>query len=620
MHQQIWSFLKTNPLPFFALLGLVGGAGAQWGFQQPAIAEGIWLVTLGLGGAPLVWGTLRGILHGQFASDVVAMLAIVGALVMDEPFAGVIVVLMQSGGEALENYGFRRASSSLESLMARAPRSAWRKQGDHLEEIPAVQVQVGDALVVRPGELIPVDGALLSDEATVDESALTGEPLAHDKHRGDPLLSGSVNAGGALEMRATAVSEASQYARIVELVRRAHQEKAPIERLADRYAIWFTPITLLMCGLGWAITGDPHTIVAVLVVATPCPLILATPIAIISGINRAARAGIIVKSGVALEQIGHARAVLFDKTGTLTYGLPVLECIVPANGIPPAELLRKAASVEQLSSHLLGRTLTQAAQAAGGAVAGPLPLSEQFQEVPGRGVAGQLDGQSILVGSARFLTERLGTAPMAGVAQLPMPTSTGAILSAYIAIDQKLAGVALFGDRLRPGVPELMDRLRALGVRHIALLTGDRLDNAPHVAQAARIDEVAADLLPADKVAVVQRLKAQYAPVVMIGDGINDAPALATATVGVAMGAHGTGISAEAADVVLLVDDITRVGEAVTIGQHTLHIARQSIIIGLGLSFLLMVVASLGLLPPPVGALCQEVIDVMVILNALRAR
>ncbi len=620
MRQRIWAFLKVYPIPLFALLGLLSGAVAQWGFGRTDLGEGIWLATLAIGGAPLVWSTLRGMLRGQFASDVVAMLAIVAALVMDEPFAGVIVVLMQSGGEALENYGFRRASSSLESLLARAPRVAWRKEGDHLVELIVAQVQVGDWLVVRPGDLIPVDGILLSDEATVDEAALTGEPLADNKHSGDPLLSGSINAGGALEMQATAVSEESQYARIVELVRHAQQQKAPIERLADRYAIWFTPVTLVMCALGWAITGDPHTIVAVLVVATPCPLILATPIAIIGGINRASRAGIIVKSGAALEQIGRARAVVFDKTGTLTYGLPVLERIVPANGIPPAELLRKAASVEQLSSHLLGRTLVQAAQTTDGVPSGPLPLPEHFEEVPGRGVSGQLDGQQILVGSARFLVERLGTAPMAGVAQLPAPTSAGAILSAFIAIDQKLSGVVLFGDRLRPGVPELMLRLRALGVQRIALLTGDRLDNARHVAQEAGIDEVAADLLPEDKVTVMQRLKAQYDPLVMVGDGINDAPALATATVGVAMGAHGTGISAEAADVVLLVDDVTRVGEAVAIGQHTLHIARQSIGVGLGLSFLLMIIASLGVLPPPVGALCQEVIDVLVILNALRAR
>ena len=294
--------LQSDPVPLVALLGLLGGGVARWGSGQPALAEQIWLVTLGVGGAPLVWHTLRGLLKGQFAADVVAMLAIVAALVMDEPFAGVIVVLMQSGGEALENYGFRRASSSLESLLARAPRVAWRKQGDHLEELAVAQVRVGDVLVVRPGELIPVDGVLLSATATVDESALTGEPLAADKPRGDRLLSGSVNAGGALEMRATAVSEESQYARIVELVRRAQQQKAPIERLADRYAVWFTPATLLVCGLGWAITGDPRTIVAVLVVATPCPLILATPIGLISGINRAARAGIIVKSGAALEQ------------------------------------------------------------------------------------------------------------------------------------------------------------------------------------------------------------------------------------------------------------------------------------------------------------------------------
>ena len=241
MRQRTWAFFRTNPIPLVALVGLASGAIAQWGFTQPSAAAPIWITTLVIGGIPLVWRTLRGMLHGEFAADVVAMLAIVAALIMDEPFAGVLVVLMQSGGEALENYGFRRASSSLESLLARAPHAARRKQGDHLEEIDVAQVQIGDVLVVRPGELIPVDGALLSAAATVDESALTGEPLGADKHSGDPLLSGSINLDNALEMRATAVSSESQYARIVEMVRQAQQQQAPIVRQADRYAVWFTP-------------------------------------------------------------------------------------------------------------------------------------------------------------------------------------------------------------------------------------------------------------------------------------------------------------------------------------------------------------------------------------------
>jgi heavy metal translocating P-type ATPase len=441
-------------------------------------------------------------LRGRFASDVVAMLAILTAVIMGEYFAGVIVVLMQSGGEALERYGLRRASSSLEHLLARAPHTAHRKRADYLEEIAVAQVAVGDALVVRPGELIPVDGTLLSASADVDESALTGEPLAAGKQRDDRLLSGSVNAGGAFEMQAAALSSESQYAKIVTLVRQAQEEKPPIGRLADQYAVWFTPLTLLMCALGWLITGDPRTMLAVLVVATPCPLILATPIAVISGINRAADRRIIVKGGAAIEQVGRAKAVVFDKTGTLTLGTPVLDRVTLFNGHSAVGLLRKAASVEQLSSHLLGRTLVQAAQADGG----PLPLPDNFREVPGRGVEGHVEGEHILVGSPRFLAERLGPERIAGARGLREHGAAGDTLAAFVAVDLEPAGVVVFNDKLRPGVPDLVQRLHRLGVQRTVMLTGDRLVNARAIAADAGVDEVHADLLPEDKVAVLLKL------------------------------------------------------------------------------------------------------------------
>jgi heavy metal translocating P-type ATPase len=527
---------------------------------------------------------------------------------MGEYFAGVIVVLMQAGGEALENYGLRRASSSLERLLARAPRLAQRKQGDRLVEIDVAEVAIGDTLVVRPGDLVPVDGALLSPLAEVDEAALTGEPLARTKEQGATLLSGSANTGDAFEMRADKLSADSQYARIVALVRQAQQEKPPIQRLADRYAVWFTPLTLLMCAAGWLITGDARTVLAVLVVATPCPLILATPIAVISGINRAARAGIIVKGGAAIEQIGRAQAVVFDKTGTLTLGTPIVERVVAFNGRTPAELLHAAGSVEQFSSHLLGRTLAQAAQQ-GGALA----LPSNVRETPGRGVEADLAGEHVLVGSARFLRERLGDSG-------PAQALADQALAAYIAVGRQPSGVVLFNDQLRAGATEMIEQLRRLGVRRTVMLTGDNAEHARAIGEQAGVDQIEANLLPEDKVRVLQTLQQQYAPVVMVGDGINDAPALATATVGVAMGAHGSSIAAEAADIVLLVDDVTKVGAAVAIGQRMLRIARQSIYVGLGLSFACMIVASFGLIPPAVGALLQEAIDVAVILNALRAR
>ena len=604
--ERAWVFTKNNPVPYTAALGLLLGGVLH--FHQPALARWVWLATLIGGGTPLVWRTLRGMVQGKFASDVVAMLAIITAVVMDQAFAGVIIVLMQAGGEALESYSLGRASSSLDQLLARAPRMAHRNTGGELAEVEVASVRPGDTLVVRPGDLIPVDGTLLSAQADVDESALTGEPISRGKDLGGALLSGSVNTGGAFEMRADKVSADSQYSKIVQLVRQAQDEKPPLQRLADRYAVWFTPLTLVMCGIGWWVTGEARTVLSVLVVATPCPLILAVPVAVISAINRAAGRGIIVKGGTALEQIADAQAFVFDKTGTLTLGMPVVEAVIPFDGLTPGEILHAAGSVEQLSSHLLGRTLAAAAQAGG-----PLTLPTGFQEVPGRGVEADVDGQHVLVGSPRFLKERIGSAG-------PAQNGAAGALEAYVAVGGKASGVIRLNDGLRPGVDAMLLRLKEMGVRHTVMLTGDNAANGTAIGAKIGLDEVKANLLPEDKVKALQELKARYEPIVMVGDGINDAPALATATVGVAMGAHGTGISAEAAGIVLLVDDVTKVADAMEIGRRMVRIAKQSIGVGLGLSFACMVAAVFGKIPPVTGALLQEVIDVAVILNALRAR
>lgn len=622
MLNRVWSLVRANPVPLVALIGLIAGSILTWIFGDEVAGNRAWIVALVAGGVPLVWKTLRGILKGQFASDVVATLAIIAAVVMYEPFAGLIVVMMQSGGEALDDYGFRRASSSLETLVARAPRTARRKTGDHLADIAAEEVKVGDTLIVNPGDLIPVDGKLLSLEAEVDESALTGEPMAHTRKREAKLMSGSVNTGSVFEMEATAVSAASQYARIVRLVQQAQGDKAPIVRLADKYATWFTPLTLLICGFGWAVTGNPGTILAVLVVATPCPLILAAPIAVISGINRAAAASIIVKGGTAIEQVGRAQLVVFDKTGTLTLGSPVVSNVVTiggAGGINSCELLRVAASVEQFSSHLLAQALVHSARSKGL----DLTLPSDFEEIPGNGVTGTIDGRRVAIGSIRFLSSYLdapGRSALESAAALKPGVSNTCELSAPVVIDHKPAGIIFFNDELRPGAEQMVEQLGRLGVRHTVMLTGDRLENAQRVAQQAGINEIGAGLLPEEKVIAVHRLKRQYDPIVMVGDGINDAPALAAATVGIAMGAHGTGVSAEAADIVLLVDDVTKVREIIEIGQRTRRIVLQSIGIGVGVSLLLMMIAGFGLIPAPIGAISQEVLDVVVILNALRAR
>lgn len=607
--ESISKVLRANPVPLFAAIGLMIGVVAKFGFTQSDLADAIWLVTLAVGGIPIVWETARGMLRGHFASDVVAMLAIITSVVMQEYFAGVIIVLMQSGGEALENYSLRRASSSLEQLMARAPRLAQRRTDERIAQIPVEQVQIGDTLVVRPGDLVPVDGMLLSDGADVDEAALTGEPLARSKQKNDKLLSGSVNVGNVFEMRAETLSADSQYSRIVDLVRKAQADKPPLQRLADRYAVWFTPATLVMCGLAWLITGDPRNMLSVLVVATPCPLILAVPVAVISGINRAAHIGIIVKNGTAIEQIGHVEVIVFDKTGTLTHGTPSVERVIAFDDMNDSTLLHLAGSLEQMSSHLLAKSLAQAAQESHGI----LPVPTSFSETPGQGVEGDVDGHRVLVGSRNFLAQNIDQ-------PFPPHAETVGELKTYVVIDRRPVGLITFNDKLRPGVSGLMQRLRGLGIKQTVMLTGDNAQHAQAVGQQAGIDLVEANLLPEDKLRKVKILDQTHGSVAMVGDGINDAPALAVATVGVAMGAHGTGISAEAADIVLLVDDVAKVADAVEIGQRMVRIAKQSIYIGLGVSFGLMVVASFGLISPPIGALLQEALDIGVILNALRAR
>lgn len=602
-------FLAQNPIPFAALLGLAGGFAVRWEVQNRVAANYLWLGFLALCGAPLVFKTIRAMLRGNFAQDVVAMLAVVTALLTQEYFAGLVIVIMQTGGEALEAYSLARASSSLDALLARAPRNAFRKKGDELEEVRVEDVVVGDILAVRPGDLVPVDGRLTSNYAQIDESALTGEPLTPSKNRSDRLLSGSVNIGGPFEMAAEKKSEESQYSRIVQLVRKAQEERPPLQRLADRYAVWFTPVTLAMCALGWVVTRDVDTVLSVLVVATPCPLILAVPVAVISAINRAAAEGIITKGGAAMEHIGRAEIVVFDKTGTLTTGTPKLAEVIRLDRMTSKEVLRLAGSAEQLSSHALARETAAAALKE----SGTLEMPADFQEVPGRGVRAKVHGHVVIVGSRHLVEESV---PDHGT----LLEGVDGDLEAYVAIDRQVRGLLRFRDLIRPGAVEMVPRLRELGVEQIVVLTGDNDANARRVGEVLGIRDVRANLLPEEKVVAVQELARAGKVTVMVGDGINDAPALATATVGVAMGAHGTGISAEAAQMVLLVDEIGKVADAISIGKRMLRVAKQSIYIGLGVSFGLMAIAVAGKIVPVTGALLQEALDVAVILNALRAR
>jgi len=588
----------AGPVVWIAAIGLVAGLIAR--------SDRVFLATLIIGGMPLVLQTLRGMMRGRFAADIVAMLAIITAFILGQYFAGTVIVLMQSGGEALEAYAMGRASQSLEALLARAPRTAHRLRGDTIDDVPVEDVHVGDLLVIKPGDLVPVDAEVTAGTSSVDQAALTGEPLPIRAITGTVLMSGSINLEGALRARALRPSDQSQYQQIVQLVERARLEKPPIQRLADRFAVWFTPVTLAMCVVAYLVTGDTASVLAVLVVATPCPLILATPVAVIAGISRAADLGVIVKHGRAIEQLGLATAVVFDKTGTLTLGHPSVAHVDVLDGVAAPELLRLAAAVEQLSSHHLSRAVVEA----GRTQFSVLPAVTEFRETPGGGVSGRVDGRLVTVGSPRHLRD-------AGV---PLADGSSDGTTAYVALDGRLAGTIEFADRIRHQVPALLQRLAVLGVTDTVMLTGDREAPAEAIAAQAGIRTVRANLLPADKVAAVRELAERHGTVLMVGDGINDAPALAAATVGVALGAHGTAVSAEAADVVLLVDDIARVGDAIAVSRRMRRVILQSIGVGLGVSFALMVVASLGHITPAAGAVMQEALDAAVILNALRVR
>lgn len=612
--------LTSALIPVLALIALTGGALLRLSPSSIDWSEPFLFVFLVLLGAPVVLKTGRVLLQGAFTADFVAALAILVAIALREAVAGLVIVLMQTGGELLERYAEGRASRAVSALEADAPRIAHRlRDDDSIEDIEVAEVIVGDLLLIRPGEMIPTDGTVESGTSSLDSSRVTGEPLPDRVDRGDAVRSGVVNRESAFVLRATAAAGESLYARIIELVRTAQTEKAPIQRLADRWAIWFTPLTLVTCGLAWFISGDPDRVLAVLVVATPCPLLIATPVAVMGGINRAARRQIVIRNGTALEQLAKIDTAIFDKTGTLTIGRPVVAGVYPVDGVDGDQLLRLAASVELGSGHQLARSIVDAAIERGLKV----PRPEEVLEYPGRGASGSVDGYKVTIGSASLVSQ-LHPAVAESISRAADSEAPG--LRAYIAVegraDQGMSlrmGSVAFADQIRPGIRSFIQRLGRLGIRRTLMLSGDRKANVAAIARETGIDEALGDLLPNDKVEKVRDLEGRGSRVLMVGDGTNDAPALSAASVGIALAAHGGGISAEAAGIVLVADDVTRVEDAIRIGQSTVRIARQSIVAGLSLSGVAMIAAALGQIEPTVGALLQEGIDVAVILNALRA-
>ena len=582
----------------------------------PDAGDVVWGVTAGVTLLPLTWSVLVTLLRRQVGVDAIALVAIATALALQEFLAGAVVALMLAGGNALEAYAAGRARRELRQLVARAPRRALLRDGEQVVDVPIEDVVVGDVVVVRAGAVVPVDGVLLNDEAVLDESALTGEPLPVAYRRGATLRSGTSNAASVFELRAMAPAAESAYAAIVRLVRQAETHRASFVRIADRYAAAFLPVTLAAAGLAWGLSGESIRMLAILVVATPCPLILAAPIAFIAGVSRAARAGVIVKGGAAIEKLGEARTVLLDKTGTLTLGAPEVAAIVPLDSYGEDEVLSLAASLDQLSSHVLAEALVREAQRRGL----ELEFPQDVEESPGRGIEGTVGDRRVVVGGAEWLAEHGYSGTATHVQSLDRHGEAGAA-RVLLGVDGELVAGIVIADRLRDDGASLVPELREAGIRHVALVTGDSADVGAIVGERVGVDRVYADQTPEDKLAVVQAMRESpgLSPVVMVGDGVNDAPALALADVGIAMGAAGATIASETADAVIVVDRIGRVAEAIRIGRRSLGIARQSVLIGIGLSLVAMAFAGFGYIEPVFGALLQEAIDVFVIVNALRA-
>jgi len=599
-----------------ALLGTLAG-GACHLAGAPAAGDALWIAVIAGTLAPTTWSVARTLARGDVGVDVIALLAMAAALVGGELLAGAVVAVMLLGGNALEAFAAGRAERELTALLRRAPRVAHRRTDSTWEEVPVDAVVPGDLVLVRGGEVVPVDGTLASARAAIDASAVTGEPLPVEQRRGEPLRSGVANAGAPFELRATRAAADSAYAALVALVAAAQRERPPFTRLADRYAAIFLPLTLLLAGGAWAASGEFVRAVAVLVVATPCPLILAAPIALVSGLSRCAGEGIVLKGGSALERLAAARTVLFDKTGTLTLGRPSVELVVPFDGVPGEEVLRLAASAEQLSAHVLAEAIVHDAQARGLTLERP----RGARETPGDGIEATVGERRVAVGAERWLRARGFVLPAgASVRPAAVGVAPGRAL-VHVGLDGAIVGALVMADRLRPDATRLADELRAAGVAQVAMLTGDRVAVAQAIAREAGLDRVYAERTPEEKLEVVRAVRArpELRPVVMVGDGVNDAPALALADVGVAIAGESATVSSEAADAVITVDRVDRVAEAVRIGRRTMRIARQSVVAGMALSLAAMGVAAFGYLPPVAGALLQEAIDVAVILNALRA-
>lgn len=594
-----------NHFQKFIVTVIVGIAALVSEFVFHQSAWSFWLVAIigSLMALSMLVEMIKTLRSGRYGVDILAITAIVATLAVGEYWASLMILIMLTGGDSLEDYASKQASKELRSLLDNSPQTAHLVQQETIQDIKVEELVIGDVVLVKPGELIPVDGQILTGEAILDESSLTGESRPVTKKIGDEVMSGAVNGDTSFRMTVKKVAADSQYQTIVKLVKESQAKPAHFVRMADRYAVPFTLIAYLIGGIAWFVTKDPVRFAEVLVVASPCPLILAAPIALVAGMSRSSRNGVIVKTGTTIEKLADAQTIAFDKTGTITEGQLNVAQINPVGAISKEALLSYVASAEQSSSHILARSLVNYAK-------GKVDLREvdSIEEVTGSGIIAQIDGNSWKIGRSDF----------AGAVKNGPTDSDQTII--YISKEDEFIGTITFEDILRPETKKTIDALKQLGLRKVLMLTGDHQKIANQIAKEVGITDVYAECLPKDKIEIIKNTPENQRPIIMVGDGVNDAPALAVADIGIAMGAHGSTAASESVDAVILKDDLSRVSTAMSVAKDTMKIARQSVLIGIFICVGLMLIASTGVIPALFGAVLQEVVDTVSILSALRAK
>ncbi len=592
---KLTNYMRLIGVLIVAVIALI----LQFGLGLPLYAQ-IVISTLGSLIALLMFiDMVKTLRSGKFGVDLLAITAVIATIAVGEYWAALIVLLMLTGGDTLEDYAANKANSELQSLLENSPQSAHLLKDDKMVDVKIDQVTVGDRIVVKPGEVIPVDGTITDGVTSVDESSLTGESRPIDKVVGSTVMSGAINGDASFDMIADKTADDSQYQNIIRLVKQAESTPAHFVRMADRYAVPFTLLAYVIAGVAWYLSKDPVRFAEVLVVASPCPLILAAPIALVSGMSRASRNGIIVKSGTIIEKLANAKTFAFDKTGTITKGHLTVSQVFAVAGYTKDQVLALAAGAEQQSSHILARSLVAA-------LPDQIPTATNVIETTAQGVQATINQQTIRVGKPSYVSDD----PIDPLDQTAV----------YVSVNGRYVGYVAFSDELRPEAKAVMDSLHQMGATEIMMISGDRKPIAEEIADRVGIDKVYAERLPEEKISVIEKVEKKFRPVVMVGDGVNDAPSLAMADVGIAMGAHGATAASESADAVVLKDDLSLVSKAVKISDDTMNVARQSVLIGIAICTILMLIASFGVIPAIIGALFQEVVDTVTILWALRAR